>query len=153
MDGPYADHVLDAKDVCANCYRLVRVERIDPTKAGFFKDYQKRYERERRNTEISYGPGDCISEHKGVFCKCGVEGVYPSDRYWGERVGVETFKDFISNCYETLSQKGVSVDRERFVETAIVNFHDGASVDESLSDALDTGLAVAGAKSETEATA
>ena len=149
MDGPYADHVLDAKDVCANCFRLVRVERLDPTKAGFFKDYQKRYERERRNTEIGYGPGDAISQHKGVFCKCGVEGVYPSDRYWNSRVSHERFTDFIRNCLEALTAKGVTVDERKFAEIALVNFDDGCTVDESLSSALDAGLAVAATSSET----
>ena len=146
MSDAYDDHVLDAKDTCANCFLLVRTERVDPTKAGMLKEYQKRFERHPTHTQIGYGPADHISAEKGVFCQCGVEGVYPSDRIWQDRVGLERFKEFIVNAFETLTDKGVSVDKGTFVRVALSNYDDGCSVDTSLSVALDAGLAVEGTR-------
>jgi len=142
MQGPYADHVFDANDVCRNCLRLVRRERIDPVRGTVAVEYEESLERDPRTTEIAFGPGETVAEHKGVFCECGCEGVFT--RWWdGEDVDHEKFKQLATSLLRTLGEKGVTVDREETVEMAFECWRDGDPIDEAFAKGVDHGLTVA----------
>lgn len=140
MNGPYADHVYDANDVCRNCLRVVRQERLDPTRTGMTREYEERLERDPRTTEVCYGPGETVTDHKGVFCDCGVEGVHA--RWWDEDdVDRERFRDLAANLLTTLEQKRVSVHKERTVGMALQAWRDGADIDAAFARGVEYGLA------------
>jgi len=104
----YDDRVIAARDVCSNCFRLLRVERVDPTRGGLTREYEASYEREQRNTSIEYGPAEVVSEHKGVFCECGVES--PRERIWGDAdVDRDRLATLLAQLLRTLRRKGLRV--------------------------------------------
>jgi hypothetical protein len=51
----FDEHLLQARDVCRNCFSLVRVERIDPTRGGVAREFESHYERNRQTTTVDYG--------------------------------------------------------------------------------------------------
>jgi len=140
MNGPYAERLLDAPDVCRNCLRVIRVERVDPTRDGLTREYEEHYERHARNTEIAYGPADTASNAKGVFCdRCGTEGAY--DRIWAdEDVDDRRFRELVQQAIATLEWKGVSLSRQDFATHALAHRDKDASVDEALSMAADAAI-------------
>lgn len=145
----YQEHVLDAADVCQSCFRLIRVERVDPTRSGMATEYEEHLARHERHTEIAYGPAERVTEQKGVFCECGTESAF--DRYRdpadvhdpGCRLDRERFKDLAVTCLQTLQEKGLSLDERTFIARALAELDDGRTIDESLSQATDHALAVA----------
>jgi hypothetical protein len=142
MNGPYADLVFDANDVCRNCLRLVRRERLDPARGGLTREYEESLERDPRTTEIGYGPGETVTDHKGVFCECGCEGVYA--RWWDDAdVDRAKFRDLAHHLLQTLDAKGVTVHTEQTVGMALQCWRDGHTLDEAFARAVDHGLAVA----------
>ena len=149
MDGPYAERLLDAPDVCRNCLRIIRVERVDPTRGGVTREFEQHYERHPHNTEIAYGPCDSVSNAKGVFCdRCGTEGAY--DRIWtDDDVGGDRFRELVQQAIATLEWKGVSLSRQDFATHALAHRDEEAGVDEALSKAADAAI-VAEAASQTD---
>lgn len=141
MNGPYADHILDSSDVCSNCHRQVRVERVDPVRGGLGGELDSSLERDKQRTEIGYGPADRVSDVKGVFCSCGVEGVH--DRIWADDGDVddEMFRDLLKATIRTLERKDVDIDRQALAAHALQHWRDGDGVDESLSVAVDVAIA------------
>jgi len=151
MSEVFDEHVLEAPDVCQSCFRRIRVERIEPARSGVAREYESHYSRRRRTTEIDYGPAESVSAHKGVFCdRSGTESAFA--RTWDQAdvhdpsVAFDRgrFKYLVTNCLESLLDKGVSLDRKTFVATALSELDDGATVDEALGRATDTSLSVAG---------
>jgi len=133
MQGPYADHILDAKDVCSNCLRQNRVERIDPVMgSGLGHELDSHYSRDRRQTVIGFGPAEAVADSKGVFCECGVEGSY--ERIWDpEEVGEDRFRDLLVAAVATLERKDVSIRRRTALRTALQHFQAHGDVDRALS--------------------
>jgi len=142
MNGPYAEHLFDSSDVCRNCLSPIRVERVEPSRTGFGRDYEDRLSRNPRTTTIAYGPSEAMSESKGVFCECGVEGAH--ERIWDDAdVGTERFRELIQRMLRTLDAKGVTVNQKRTAGHALQARRDGAGVDDALATGLDHGLAAA----------
>jgi len=156
----FAEHVLEAADVCQSCFRRIRTERIEPTRSGVAREFESTYARRKRTTEIDYGPADRVTEQKGVFCdRCGTESAFA--RTWDvadvhdPAVGVdrERFKHLAVNCLQSLTAKGLSLERKTFVAVALSELDGGASVDEALGRATDHALAVDGRGREAAADA
>jgi len=137
---PYYDQVYNAADVCINCFLRSRVERIDPIRGGLGGEFEAHLERHRRNTEVAYGPADTVSDQKGVFCECGVEGSHT--RSWDDAdVDRSRFKTFIEDVLRSLESKGVDVSRHVFVEVALSQFDAGESVDTCFDEATTAAIA------------
>ena len=145
MQGPYAQYILDATDVCSNCHRQNRVERIDPTRNGFNDDTVSHYERKRRETSVEYpGVGTNPTDCKGVFCGCGVEGAF--ERLWSPTaVDRGRFKQLLKATLGTVDAKGVTLRKQETAVYALSHFDDHGDVDRALANALDAGIVAAAA--------
>jgi len=141
---PYEDHIIGAGDTCRNCLSLVRVERIDPMRAGLVQEYQTTLARRRRSTSVEYAPAEASSEMKGVFCDCGAEN--PRHRVWDDE-GLELgrFRELVKNMIRTAEIKGISVKRFETSGYAIQAFKDGMDPDNALAQGLDSGIVAAAA--------
>jgi len=150
----YDEHLLSASDVCANCLRVIRVERVDPTRDGMIREYESHYERHPHTTEIAYGPADSASNVKGVFCdRCGTEGPHTDDRIWtSERsddgtlidtVDDRRFRELVKQAYATLKHKGVTLQPHDFIAHALQRRKDGATVDEAIGWAVEAAIVAA----------
>lgn len=151
MDGAYAERILDASDTCANCHRVIRVERVDPTRGGVIREFESHYERHPRNTEIGYGPADTVGEQKGVFCKdCGTEGAH--HRIWDDdNVDAERFRELVQQTIATLEYKGVTLSRQDFAEHALNQRHrQDEDVDTALTKATEAAIVAAAAMNTDE---
>jgi len=138
----YDDRVIAARDVCSNCFRLVRVERVDPTRGGLTREYEASYEREQRNTSIEYGPAEVVSEHKGVFCECGVES--PRERIWGDAdVDRDRLATLLAQLLRTLRRKGLRVATRPAARQARDTFIAEDEVDAALRAGVSAGLRAA----------
>ena len=140
MNGAYAEHIFDASDVCRNCLRVIRVERVDPSRGGMIREYESHYERHPTHTEIAYGPADSVSNVKGVFCdRCGTEGAH--DRIWrSEDVGDARFEELVKQAIATLDWKGVTLQAQDFAAHALQQRKDDATVDEALGAATEAAI-------------
>ena len=155
----YDEHVLSASDVCMNCLRIIRVERVDPSRGGMIREYESHYERHPNNTEIAYGPADSVSNCKGVFCdRCGTEGAH--DRIWtSERTEDGTlidtvddarFETLVKQAIATLQWKGVSIQPRDFAAHALQKRRDEASVDEALGAATEAAIVAQAARTDAD---
>ena len=149
---PYQEHILDAPDVCSNCLRKNRQDRVDPVRGGLGRELDSHYERDPRRTTVEFAPHEIPARSKGVFCRCGVEG--PHDRVWHpDDVDREQFKDLLVASVATLEQKGVGIDRRETLAQALHAFDQGADVDHALYHAINYGLAVSVSKPKPKAEA
>jgi len=147
MTDAYAEHVLEAADVCNNCLRLIRVERVDPVRSGVAREFEATYERERRHTSVEYAPAESVSDHKGVFCACGVEGA--RDRVWGgDDLPRDRFKTLVQHLLRTLERKGVTVKPRETAAYALQAFDDDTTPDRALARAVDAGIVAAAASDD-----
>jgi hypothetical protein len=138
MQGIYADLVLDSSDVCSNCFRQVRVERIDPTREGFAGEYEAHYERKKQTTTIEYAPHDIITRSKGVFCECGCESAY--ERLWDPTdVAKPRLRELLKNIIRTLDAKGVSLKPKKTMAYVLHCWSETDDVDKSLSKGMKWG--------------
>ena len=150
MSEAYQEHILNASDVCSNCLRVIRIERVDPTRDGMVREYESHYERHRRNTEIAYGPADSVSNVKGVFCdRCGTESAH--DRIWrSEDVDDDRFETLVKQAIATLGHKRVSIQPQDFAAHALQQRRDGATVDEALGAATEAAIVASAARTDTD---
>lgn len=147
MNGPYADHILDSSDVCSNCFRTVRVERLDPTRNGFAGELESHYERKRKHTQIGYGPADSVTEIKGVFCNCGVEGSY--ERLWDPTdISEERLKELIKHCLRSLKSKGVTLKWKETAAYILQSHRDTEDADVAFSRGIEMGITATVASGE-----
>lgn len=138
-DDVFDDRVLGARDVCSNCFRLVRVERVDPTRGGLTREYEASYEREKVNTSIEYAPAETVSEQKGVFCACGVESA--RERIWDDGdVDRERLATLLTQLLRTLRRKGLSIATRPAARTARDIFAAEGDVDAALRAGVSAGL-------------
>jgi len=153
MQGPYADHILDARDVCSNCFRKNRVERVDPVMgSGLGHELDSNYSRDRRETTVEYHDGgDEPPKSKGVFCNCGVEGSF--ERLWSPTTASrERFKTLLKNAVVSLERKEVSIKRKETLRYGLTHYADHGDVDKALATAIEMGIvaeAVGSRKKET----
>lgn len=147
MQGPYADHLLDASDVCSNCLRLIRLERVDPTKGGLARELDSHLERHPTRTSIEFAPHEIPHQSEGTFCTCGVEDV--NHRLWDpDDVGEERFRKLVKRAAQTLGEKDVTRRRKTFVAYALQAFRHGDNADEALAAGLEAAIATAASQQE-----
>jgi len=144
----YQDHVLGAPDVCSNCFRLIRAERLDPTRNGFGGELESHYERVRRTTSVEHpDTGDEPTQAQGVFCMCGVESA--RHRLWcSDDIGEPEFREFLKHLLRSLARKDVSVPRQETAAYALQAFRDGEGVDAALAQAVEAGIVARAASDE-----
>jgi hypothetical protein len=148
MDGPYADQLLDASDVCKNCFRTIRVERIDPTRNGFAGEYESSFERKKQTTSIEYIPFGYPTQSKTVFCNCGVSSAH--HRIWEpDEISEPQLKKLIKNALRTLASKDVSLKRKETTAYILHWWREAGDVDKAFSRGLEMGI-VATAASQTQ---
>ena len=158
MHPAYQEHVLNAVDVCQNCLRIVREERHthEPRRSDVSVQ-ESQWSRRRDTTDVAFGPGETITDHKGVFCECGVEGSFV--RVWGDRdVDREQFRELLKRLLRSLDHKGVSVDRKATAAHALDaldrtgeyrHYRPDGMIDEALSEGVRYGLARAEVQART----
>lgn len=146
---PYEEHLLAAPDCCSNCFRLIREERVDPTRSGLGRDYEQTYQRRPDTTVIGYGPSDAVSDSKGVFCECGVES--HRERIWtAADVDRGRFKQLLANAVRSLEAKDVSLRRKETLAYAINAFDSGDGPDEAIATAVEAGIVANAASDDAE---
>lgn len=143
MPDAYADHLLEAHDICYNCLSVVRVERIDPFRStpqlGTDDEIITQYERKRQHTTIGYGPHDEPPKSKGVFCTCGIEDA--RRRLWDvDDCPRHKFKQLVQNAIRSLEHKGITINRRTFARTALQARDNDKDVDQSLAVATDAAI-------------
>ena len=149
MEGPYADHLLDASDVCSNCLALTRQERVDPVRGSLTRELDASLERDPRRTSVEFGPHEIPSRSKGVFCECGVEGVH--ERLWNpDDVGEGRFRELLKRAIATLEEKDVTIRRKRAIGHALQAYRHGDDVDEALAAGIEAGIVAAVAAGDME---
>ncbi|ADQ69257.1 ABC-type dipeptide transport system, periplasmic component [Halogeometricum borinquense DSM 11551] len=136
--------VFNAPDVCLNCHRRIRVERNRPERqySTDASTSESKWARNRKTTTVAYGPADAVSDAKGIWCDCGVEGSYvriwddeplPEDENKTADVNAEQFRRLVQATIRILEDKGITLDRQAFASHALQARHDGDCVTESLS--------------------
>jgi len=145
MHGPYADHILDARDVCSNCFRHVRVERVDPvmSRDGLRHALDSHYSRKQKTTTREYHDSDpAVTHAEATFCQCGVEGTY--ERLWSPTdLSRDRFKTLLKQVLRTLSHKGVQFTDGRKRETvayALQSFDHNGDADQAFGEAIEMGI-------------
>jgi hypothetical protein len=137
------DELVESAEVCRNCLGVVRVERIDPTRGGLARAYERSLERHPTRTSVGYGPAESVSDQKGVWCECGVES--PRHRVWtDDDVDRARFRDLVQQLIRTLEHRELTgrPQRETVAAQAIQARKDGAAVDDALAAGVAAGLAV-----------
>lgn len=136
----YQEEVLNAADTCANCLRLIRVERVDPYRSSMH-ELESKLTRRREVTDVDWcDAGDRPTEAKGVWCECGVEGA--RDRIWEpDEVDRDRVRQLIQNLLRTLGRKRITVDRKRLAAHALQTFDECGDIDDALSRGIEQGIA------------
>jgi hypothetical protein len=148
----YKEHILEARDICANCHRLIRVEWVDAVRGGVTRQLDTHYERHRQTTTIEYGPSDAPPRSKGVFCECGNEDHRVQHRRWDDGddrcLRMDCVKRLIKHTTEALQEKDVDFNTQRFIQLAIQFYRDDNDLDTALDQALETAIQIEVAKGE-----
>lgn len=145
----YQEHVLNAPDVCNNCFALVRIERERTTSATQRSDVSVEktpYTRVDTTTSVEYTPAETASDSKTVFCECGVESSY--HRIWQDDDRCPTmprFKHYLKTLMRTLDEKGVTLNRETCAGIAIQHYRDENDINQAFSSAVKTAVQTAAA--------
>lgn len=122
----FQERVLNAVDVCSNCFGLARVERDrpahppkskNPNTGEWMEIAPARWSRNNQRTTREYVPADRPTDAKNIFCSCGVSGSYTRAR--DEIVSSERFRELLKQAIQTVEQKGVSLSREHAVRRAL----------------------------------
>lgn len=142
----YHERILQSGDVCSNCLRIIKRERLEPTRDGLDEELESVYERDPRTTEIGYGPAVSASNVKGVFCdRCGTESAY--DRVWDDepddRLSDRRVSELIKAATRTLECKGVDVHRPTLARHALQRRADDEHVDEAIGRAVEAAIVAA----------
>lgn len=147
QNSPYYDHLVNAADVCVNCFRQIRLER-DQCETTTNQPVSVRLSamtREPNTTNIEYpGVGDNPTQSQAVFCECGVESSH--DRLWDPTdVKRDRFKELLKAALRTVAAKGVTLRRKETAMYCLSHFDDHGDADRALANGLDAGIVAAAA--------
>jgi len=142
----YHEKILQSGDVCNSCLRIIKQERLEPTRNGLDDELEAIYERDPRTTEIAYGPARSASNVKGCFCdRCGTESAY--DRIWDDepddRLAESRVRELVKAAIRTLEVKGVDIHRSTVARHALQRRRDGEHVDEAIGRAVEAAIVAA----------
>ena len=171
----YHEHLLDASDVCLGCLRVVRVERLNPHRRGNKRTFETHHTPHPTRTVEDYGPALDITDERGDFCdRCGTEDAF--DRPWDDHrrseyrtaaalgwlfdcddkpdchpreLSRERFHELIQNTIETLEEKGVSINRQKFAEEALRAREQNSHADDCLGEATEAAITAAITRDDT----
>jgi hypothetical protein len=136
---PFEDHYLSARDVCSNCYSLIRIERVDPMRGGLVQELDSHLARRRKSTSVEFAPHAPPTDSKGVFCECGVESA--RERIWSDGdVDADRFRELTKNVLRTAELKDITLKAKETAAYAIQRRKDGASVDQALATGIEAGI-------------
>lgn len=136
----YQEHVLNACDVCRNCFAIVREERDSHAPTSQFNaaaleemDVVDRpgnrsslvresyWGRDPRHTVVSYFPAETAGACKQIFCTCGVASAF--DRYWTWRdISRDRFKQLLQNLLRSAERKGLTLAKQPAAAHALSAF-------------------------------
>jgi hypothetical protein len=142
----YHEKILQSGDVCNSCLRIIKRERLEPTRNGLDEELESVFERDPRTTEIAYGPARSASNVKGCFCdRCGTESAY--DRIWDDepddRLSERRVRELVKAAIRTLEVKGVDIHRPTLARHALQRRDDGEHVDEAIGRAVEAAIVAA----------
>jgi len=147
MQGPYGEYLLDADDVCKNCFRLVQLDRPRTQTSTGRSDVSVELTAATRHpteTTIEYAPHRIPPRSKGAFCSCGAESTY--ERLWNpETVSRDRFRDLVKAAIETLEAKEVTLRRKEAAMYCLHHFDENDDADRALANGLDAGIVAAAA--------
>lgn len=141
MQDAYGEYILDARDVCSNCFRRIRVDRVDAVRGdGLGHELDTRATRDVQTTTVDHHDLDPEPAHsQGTFCDCGVEGAH--DRLWNpDAVSEAQFKTLLTRAAITLAQKGISLSRETLLEVAYRTWRAEDNVDDALAAGIEAAI-------------
>jgi hypothetical protein len=146
----YDEHVRADPEVCNNCFRQIRVERVDPGRRTLAASEPcSYYSRHQRNTDIDYVRSENVKNSKQVFCDCGSDS--HRHRVWDDSddrcFRMTRVKQYIRHLTTTLDAKGIDYDTETFVKLSLQYYRDDHDLDHAFGEALETAIQVAVARS------
>jgi len=149
MTDLYFDHIVNAREICSNCHRKNRVERVDPvmSRSGLRHELDSHYSRDVRRTVVDYHNSTEIpSDSKAVFCECGVEGAH--HRVWDPlEIDRDRFKELLKHTIQSLNERGVTLDDRETILYALSHFDENGDADKALASGVDAGVVAATAQS------
>lgn len=153
----FQEHVLNAPDVCNNCFQTIRRERSRTTSSTLRSDVtaeKSAYTRVRQTTEIDHVPGGLPSQSITVWCECGTQSAF--DRWWDDGddrcLRMSVFKALLKQSIYALERKSVTLNRRTVIETAIHQYRRNHDVNEALAEGVKSGITTAVASESPRAT-
>lgn len=106
----YQSEILDASDVCSNCFGRQRRDAVRPRQ---YKDDDTYSERCRWQTSVEDVPGPVVHDAGHLFCDCGAHGAHA--RIWSGvwhdcDIDRERLAELAKTLYHTLDAKGHQLD-------------------------------------------
>lgn len=177
MNPAFQEHVLNAPDVCNNCFSLVREDRDEYVPDRFFNKARlgeldtvsrpsdgrgfvktARYARVDNQTEECYPPTEYPTNSKRIYCECGASGSF--DRIWSDQdIDKERFKEFVRHLHAALAHKRIAHDAQTFARHAVHCYrrlppgHVGPMAEdapETINDILASAMAAAQVRATTQ---
>lgn len=113
----FQETILNAHDVCSNCFRQRRREVVQPTTDGDHHYFER-----TPHLNTAHVPDVPAASSRRVYCECGADSAYT--RQWtDEDVDRERFKAFVKRVIRTLDAVAcITVDRQQFAAAALRAF-------------------------------
>lgn len=137
-------HILNAPDVCSNCFSLVRRERVQ-TKTTDPKSHasveKSAYTRVKHTTEVDHTPDGPTTDSIAVFCECGVQSAFEHIIEDADHcVTMARFKTLLKDALYSLEAKGVTVKRRTAIMLAIQHYRDHNDIIDALESGIEAGV-------------
>jgi hypothetical protein len=117
----YQQELLNASDVCSNCFGRLRREAVRPRSKG--RPDETYSERVRWQTTVDDVPGPVVHEQQQLFCDCGADG--PFTRIWTDHdVDLERLIELTEQAFRTLRAAGYQLDARQLGRRAVQEYHD-----------------------------
>lgn len=152
----FQERVLNAVDVCSNCFGLIREER-ETVPSQLQKQNRTyptaRYARVQDRTSVEHVPDSEPMHSRVTFCDCGCTSSF--DRFRDEIVSPDRFRELLRTAIETVESKGVSLSRQHAINRAMSlglateTRFPTHSADEAIAEGIEFGVSMAAVQSST----